>query len=253
VTSGFDWSNFPDSAKERAAALIPILRELGDTLRRDKDAEREVKDILDRRLGGPIDRATLKVLTDGLDGYLGIEDVALLLTWCASELTTGVPEIAQFLGSGPEAEAFGFIRRVSALFGRELKLSLDRAINLPDDWIVIDREVLYDFVTQKQRVELSIEKYNGDRATLAGDPDSILSLMSSIIVTLQTLGHSHSFDPTTRDRFIAETDTFIKGSQTADGAAEEASPAELNAPAESASPQSTPQNAPAQDARAQDA
>ncbi|RMF29184.1 MAG: hypothetical protein D6759_14405 [Chloroflexi bacterium] len=192
--------------EEASALLTQAATELQTLLETRPQVEQHVLDILGKRLDGTVDAETWQVLDASLANYLG-RNPAYLIAWIVQPDRDGrLERLAEY--ASPQVLAF--MRLILGLYGPEMENALVLWNQVPDDWRTFYREVYYDEIGQQYRLKLHIEKYNGEAVFIEGNPDSILSLTSYLVLTLRLVGTPEAFSEHTVNLFLDETNRFVK-------------------------------------------
>jgi hypothetical protein len=213
----------------------------GSVLDERPDATRIVDEILDARLKDP-DPETWSTISSSVTRYLGV-DASYLLTWLIQDLPNRPTELERF---APHAVA-SFFNQVLAMHGPELDSTFARWRENPNDWRTMFREVLFDQVTGRWRINLRVYKYNGEEILLEGPRDAFLNMTRNLLVTLQWVG-ADSFSSLSVSSFVEEAQRFLASLARAEEASEETAaglpggsePAAAIPPAPSSSEPGTP-------------
>jgi hypothetical protein len=155
------------------------------------DAEDRVLPMLERRLGGRLDRDAWPKVTASLTTYLG-EQPTYLLNWLAYLNTA---KRLDALDGRVEPAVLDFLRSVLAQFGAELDASQTLTVTAPNDWARIDKHVNFDLLENTYRFSISLTKNNGEVVSLDSTPDSLINLSRHLMVMLASVGRADVFSP----------------------------------------------------------
>jgi|GEM_PF-1651811 len=204
-----------DPVASSAAEVLfpPVAGHIQELLDTQPDALDYVLDILRKHVEPVIGGATYGNLMTSLVNYLG-PDASYLLAWLAQAQADPAEQQARFEALEQHAREFSpevvaFYRAIIGTFGQEMELALIRSNELPDNWNVISREVLYDVINNSFLIQLTIEKFNGEKTVIEGPPDSILSLATGIIITARLVDTRDVFSQDRIDTFLAEAEELI--------------------------------------------
>jgi hypothetical protein len=144
----------------------------------------EIEMMLREQLRKGITSTTLEALFAGLGFYLEADAVVSLLTI----LTRGddAAFIAQVKAQA-SAQTWDWLRRLLALYGRDLQEAHYVSGEHPESWREIDRHVYYNALSGKWSIHLDILKYSGAHLLLEESPHSALSLARGIVETLNSV------------------------------------------------------------------
>ncbi len=193
-------SSLPDWLTASAAALDSFLQT-------HPDAEHQVREILDKRLQR-LSENTWNDLWSHLQDYLGQE--SLDVVGYAVVQVEDQPNRLREMAAVVSPRAMDFLRSVVSLYGRELYYASLAAGKLPNDWRLVNREVLLDNVTKGYTIRTRITKYTGEEVLMETTPDSMLDLVSALIQTLLYVPVADVFPETSINLFLQRTNDMIK-------------------------------------------
>jgi hypothetical protein len=120
----------------------------------------------------------------GLEFYLEDDAVASLLTILTRGSEPAVIEQVKAQASPP---VWRWLRRLLALYGRDLQEAHAVSSEEPESWRVLDRHAYYSAVSGRWKVMLDISKYNGTQFHLEESPQSVVSLARGIVDILNSI------------------------------------------------------------------
>lgn len=155
--------------------------------------------ILQKRLGDAITTDTWTGVETGLANYLGA--AAQLVSWVtradqAARLREAEARIS------PAATAL--LRTILGFYGRELALAYERWRELPNDWVRMNRDVMYDEIDKRHLIRVSIEKQNGETVVVEARPGSFLRLITTLLRTARHVSLPAAFDAASITSFNEE-------------------------------------------------
>jgi hypothetical protein len=174
-------------------------------LKSHPDAERQVREILDKRLD-KIDGNTWGVIFASLDNYLGKESTDLLFNVAQPDQAKRLEDIRD---AAPH-DVMNFLRTIISLYGPELANAFLISNQLPNNWKMFYRDVYYDYVNKRSHLRVRLAKYNGEEPFVEGDADSILELTIFMIQTLLFLPVPDFIGETMANRFVEEANKLIE-------------------------------------------
>ncbi|MEP0805306.1 MAG: hypothetical protein HRF47_07435 [Chloroflexota bacterium] len=174
-------------------------------LKSHPDAERQVREILDKRLA-KIDGTTWRAIFSSLDNYLGKESTDLLFNVAQPDQAKRLEDIRD---AAPH-DVMNFLRTIISLYGPELANAFLISNQLPNNWKMFYRDVYYDYINKRSHIRVRLEKYNGEEPFVEGDADSILELTIFMIQTLLFLPIPDLIGTQMADRFIEEANRLIE-------------------------------------------
>jgi len=174
-----------------AGPLDGVIEQLDRVLGSRRTVEKELLTVIGQRLEGEIDTDTWQVIYEQVAAF-GIDEtkVSGLLAWV---VTNGTPVITELEGS-VSARVSGFLRLLLAEHKPELMNAFRSWREDPDDWSGVYREVLVDLISQVYKIEVRIDKVNGEQLFLAGPARSLLNLAWRILDTLRLTGSPDAFE-----------------------------------------------------------
>jgi hypothetical protein len=184
----------------------PLLREgvakLQAFLESEPRAEQHILNILERCLGGEISADTYNHLNNSLDQYFGYDLTNLLywVVWVENPSGNRMVELEKFASP----KVMSFLRTAVGVYGVDLSKAFNLWNRLPDAWKDFYRDVYYDNINQRYHVRVRIEKFNGEKTVIEGNPDTILELTNAFITTLYIVGNRESFSPANITQFQKE-------------------------------------------------
>jgi len=173
------------SAQEEDRLVKRGLERLHDFLAADPLAERRLTELLERRLGGPMDADTWDAMNASLSQYFG-QDLACLLYWVVAAETDMANRLERIEGFATPP-VLSFLRAVIGIYGIDITHAFDLWQYGPDNWRVAKREILFDAIEDTFRISVTIEKFSGEEMMITGVPDSILRLATSLVYTAALL------------------------------------------------------------------
>jgi hypothetical protein len=174
-------------------------------LKSHPDAERQVREILDKRLE-KIDGTTWGVIFASLDNYLGKESTDLLFNVAQPDQAKRLEDIRD---AAPH-DVMNFLRTIISLYGPELANAFLISNQLPNNWKMFYRDVYYDYVNKRSHLRVRLAKYNGEEPFVEGDADSILELTIFMIQTILFLPVPDFIGKPMADRFVEEANKLIE-------------------------------------------
>ncbi|MBI4760718.1 MAG: hypothetical protein HY780_05855 [Chloroflexi bacterium] len=140
-------------------------------LKSHPDAERQVREILDKRLD-KIDGTTWRAIFASLDNYLGKESTDLLFNVAQPDQAKRLEDISD---AAPH-DVMNFLRTIISLYGPELANAFLISNQLPNNWKMFYRDVYYDYINKRSHLRVRIAKYNGEEASchVSTRPNSVL-------------------------------------------------------------------------------
>lgn len=174
-------------------------------LKSHPDAERQVREILDKRLD-KIDGTTWRAIFASLDNYLGKESTDLLFNVAQPDQAKRLEDISD---AAPH-DVMNFLRTIISLYGPELANAFLISNQLPNNWKMFYRDVYYDYINKRSHLRVRIAKYNGEEPFVEGDADSILELTIFMIQTLLFLPIPDLIGAQMADRFVEEANRLIE-------------------------------------------
>jgi len=202
-----DWASLFAGQVSDPGPLIAQTAEMLDAfLLTRPQADQEVLEIIGKRLGTEIGERTLGDVRSALANYLG-QDPASLVAWVTS--ADQANRIAQVEASAPP-RVTALLRAILGLYGSELALAYTRWGELPDDWILINREIYHDLINERVLVKVRIDKNNGEQAVIQGPAYSILELAANMVRTCNMVGRPDAFTRRTIDMLSNEFEQFLK-------------------------------------------
>ncbi len=202
------WIDFLTGRISAAAGeplLVQAVEELDARLDAQPQLTEHILEIIATRLGDQIDEETWTALDASLTNCLG-RNLAYLMIWLVQ---TEQGERLDELEKHASPQAMAFLRTVLGLYGDELARALGAWNELPHNWRTISREVYYDQITQLYRMQVRIEKYNGEQLFLEGPADSILTLTSYFLLTARLAGTPDAFSQEVIDLFLEQAREFL--------------------------------------------
>jgi len=192
--------------EERGRLLEAAAHELHTFLEEHPQATAHFLEILGRRLGNGVTVDTWGVLGSSVSAYLG-RDPGDLIAWVVQSDQINKLQLVEEHAS-PKVVAF--LRTIVGLYGVELETAFALSGELPHNWRTIFREVYYDKILGRYRLQVRIEKMNGESTILEGPPDSLLSLTSYLILTLNLLGDADAFSEDNKQLFLEQAEELIQ-------------------------------------------
>lgn len=174
-------------------------------LKSHPDAERQVREILDKRLAN-IDGTTWRAIFASLDNYLGKESTDLLFNVAQPDQAKRLEDIRD---AAPH-DVMNFLRTIISLYGPELANAFLVSNQLPNNWKMFYRDVYYDYINKRSHIRVRIAKYNGEEPFVEGDADSILELTIFMMQTLLFLPIPDLIGTQMADRFVEEANRLIE-------------------------------------------
>ena len=181
-------------------------------LKSHPDAEHQVREILDKRLG-KIDANTWNSVFTSLDSYWGKESTDILYNF-ASVAQSELENRFQEIGKTAPVEVINFLRKIISLYGPEFEAAFLASSQLPNNWKTFYRDVFYDHVNKRTHLRVRFAKYNGEEPFIEGSADSMLELT---ILMMQTIGYLPGPDSVGKEisgQFIQEANKLIDFLQT---------------------------------------
>jgi hypothetical protein len=195
----------------------PAIAQTGETLDRllqtRPQAERELLEVVGKRLEAPIGEKSMEALRSALTNYAG-EDVSFLVLWVAQ--SDQASRLAQVEASAP-GRVTALMRAIMGLYGAELTAAYTRWNELPDDWSRIDREIRNDLISERVLVKVRISKHTGEQVVIDGPASSILELTANMVRTCNLVGRADSFAPRAIEMLLMEINEFYNMLRTAAG------------------------------------
>jgi hypothetical protein len=209
-----DWSALNAlSPTEAAAQMADVLTELTQHLTDDPGLPTRLNEILARELNAPIDNETSGRLYESITLLFGEEDPALLIHWLSQPDQV---ERLEAVAGRSSSEVARMLREAVALYGSKLGEAFRRFRETPDDWDGIHREIFHDVILNRFRLDFEITKFNGESIRLTCDPNSLLTLTSSLMKTLNFVAAAQPFAEPRIDEFRAEVDAFWRALEAPD-------------------------------------
>ena len=190
----------PDWLSSGATALESFLKS-------HPDAERQVREILDKRLGN-IDSNSWNSVFTSLDSYWGKESTDVLYN-VASVAQSDLENRFQEIGQSAPVEVINFLRKIISLYSPEFEAAFLASSQLPNNWKTFYRDVFYDHVNKRTHLRVRFAKYNGEEPFIEGNADSMLELT---ILMMQTIGYLPGPDSVGKEisgQFIQEANKLI--------------------------------------------
>lgn len=174
-------------------------------LKTHPQAEQQVREILDKRLD-KLDATTWSGVVLNLDNYWGKESTNILIDIAQFNQASRLQEVKE--SASPEVT--DFLRKIISTYGPELADAYLASNQLPNSWKTFYRDVYYDYVNKRPLIRVRLAKYNGEEPFVEGTADSILELAIFIMETLRFLPSSNFIGKAMAERFIQETNDFMK-------------------------------------------
>ena len=182
------------------------LAQLADVLDADPEVGGQVEELVRRRAADQVlTEDSWTAIDEGLTVLVGREP-ALLLAWLAMGDATRLDEVTRL---GPPVAA-AFLRSLMARYGPELRDAYEVWRRLPNDWRTFFRDVYHDQLLNQPFIRVRILKYNGDVVVFEGSPNSYLTLVRNLILTLQMVATPDGFGPEIIASFDEEARRLIK-------------------------------------------
>ena len=180
---------------------------LGSFLKSHPDAERQVREILDKRLGR-MDANTWGSVFMNLDSYWGKESTDVLYN-VANVAQADLEKRLEDIGQSAPVEVIDFLRKIVSLYGPEFEAAFLASSQLPNNWKTFYRDVFYDHVNKRTHLRVRFAKYNGEEPFIEGNADSMLELT---ILMMQTIGYLPNPDFVGKEisgQFVQEANKLI--------------------------------------------
>lgn len=194
-------TSLPDWLTSSATALQAFLKS-------HPDAERQVREIIDKRLG-KIDSNTWNSVFTSLDSYWGKESTDILYN-VANVVPSDLESRLQEIGKAASVEVVNFLRKIISLYGPDLEAAFLASSQLPNNWKTFYRDVYYDYVNKRSHLRVRLAKYNGEEPIIEGNADSMLELTILLMQTFRFLPVPDYIGKEISDRFIQEANELIK-------------------------------------------
>lgn len=222
-----DWNSLEGLPPHEAAKrLTAVLDAIDKALAAQPHLRENVVELLARQLEStPLDAETFDRVVVGLGALLGLgDDPAQLLWWIAFMPDERLEAVAS--ESSPAVERL--LREAFAVYGRLLADAVRRYHELPENWAWFRRDIYHDIIEERYRIDLTITKFNDEKVRLTCSPDSLLTLLSNVVLTLNSLASTDPFNPALVEDVRRELDVFwdtlskaranAQGAVTAEGA-----------------------------------
>ena len=194
-------TSVPDWLSSGATALESFLKS-------HPDAERQVGEILNKRLG-KIDANTWNSVFTSIDSYWGKESTDILYN-VANVAQSDLEKRLQDIGESASVEVMNFLRKIISLYGLELEAAFLALSQLPNNWKTFYRDVYYDHVNKRSHLRVRLAKYNGEEPFIEGNADSMLELTILLMQTVSFLPNADSVGKEISDQFVQEANKLIK-------------------------------------------
>jgi hypothetical protein len=201
-----------EAALEAAPGFFHRLSaELDEYLDTNPNASEQLNEVILRHIRVPMTSDDYGTLWDGIQTLVG-EDATFLLHWYASRTTEDERAIFQSQAS-PRVQQF--VRKVGATYGPELN-RLTSVVwwgEYVDDWKDVTREVFFDSTRERYRVNVRVQKLNGEEFAFGATPDSVLTLMRSLMGSLNRIARPEVFSEGVLEQFFGEADSLREKTQ----------------------------------------
>ena len=156
--------------------------------------------ILQKRLGDAITTDTWTGVETGLANYLGGSRAARLVGHA------GRPSRAA-AGGGSANFARGHSTAPHdprVLRPRSWRSRTNGGASCPNDWVRMNRDVMYDEIDKRHLIRVSIEKQNGETVVVEARPGSFLRLITTLLRTARHVSLPAAFDAASITSFNEE-------------------------------------------------
>ena len=188
----------------------PLIARAGLTLDRvlqaRPDGDRELLEIVGKRLEPPIGEKTMDGVRSSLTNYAG-EDAAFLVLWISQTDQAG--RLAQVEASASPRVA-ALVRAMLGLYGTELITAYSRWNEPQDDWTLIEREIYHDLILERIVVKVRVHKKSGEITLIEGPASSILELAANMVRTCNMVGRADAFAPRVIEMMMEEVGQFYE-------------------------------------------
>lgn len=189
---------------QKASPLIRReVKSLNGFLEGEPLAAERVTEILGRRLSGAITEDTWPAMHDSLRQYFGSAELVYLLYWVIG-VEDPTTHRMQYVEKHASAESMALFRAMVGMYSVELSRAFELYNQPLDAWSGIRRDVYFDKISGSHHLRVILEKYNGERMSIEGDPNSILTLVKSLVELLNAVGVSDEFNKDISDEFLKE-------------------------------------------------
>jgi len=194
------------SVEEAQPLFSSVASQLESFLRANQNGDRLVLDVIGKRLGGKIDRDTMKSLDRALTDTIG-PDTAALLRWI---MAANQGERLKEFEKSADQRVTSLLRTIIALYGPEFENAIYRDLTFANDWQTLTKEIFYDAYRRIWRLQLRIEKNNGDEFFIDSPADSFMRFTRSILNTIAAVPNPEAFSGKTVDDFLESTRAVVK-------------------------------------------
>ncbi len=181
------------------------VRELDRLLEIRPDAKEETVAILEDQFGRPPQHDSWASFTRRLTNYWG-EGPAYLLNWLVYS-NTGIRLAALSERASPRVVAY--LRSIVALFWDQMNATQYLITSTADDWLRVDKHVLYDRLEDRTQFTLTITKVGGDVVKVDTRADGILILVGHLMVMIAAVGSTDEFSPDRVSTFLEQVSAAV--------------------------------------------
>ena len=153
-------------------------------LNQDPNLMPEIEMVIRDYLAKGVTPTTLDVILQGLGFYMGPDESAsllmILIQFDDEQQITRVKSRAA-------PSIWNWLRRVLALYGKNLQEAHLAWGENPASWRQLDRRAYYDAMSRQWSLQFEITRYNGEHIVITETPRSALRLARSILDTLNSI------------------------------------------------------------------
>ena len=187
------------SLQESSHLLETTLDDLATRLSQVPEISETAIRVTEHALKEPLTEQSWSGFIDAFSNILG-SGAANLLGWISyADVEERTDQVAAMADPGVSF----LVRELTALFGADLRRSMNLAFEWPNDWSSGTFYVFSELRTGAQKVRVELTKHNGEELVLETSADSLLLLVTNCAEALSTLGEDARFSPATVDRFRA--------------------------------------------------
>ena len=199
-----DWSYvYSLEVADGAGELTSVTDAMEEVIEANPELGRAFLNMLGGHLTESPDAETFDRINEGTTALWGLEDGPTgLLIWLvrSPDFDLRLSAVDAIARRSPPSVA-RLLRDTLALYGPRLNGAYVRWRELPENWMMMDRSVYYEALSEQHRIEIALTKYSGERISVTCNPSSLLVLTTGILATLQRVAGVAPLEAADVDRF----------------------------------------------------